>query len=243
MASAATNSDPVGIVRTTVLEFPAMVMRSDAPTSEDVTLVGTIVSVDEAGKRVELDTGETRVAVDVREVPSERPANTAPPVIGSIVEIDGSVREGDATVRAKEVTVKEPAAAVSLAPTDRNDTAGAAPSPEPTTTQPAAVADSDAAASVKPPTPTATPTPRGDDANVKPSIVANATPRPTMTATPSATPTATATPTLKPRPTPTPPAIDPVPPDDSADADNSNLVESGDDDTTSQEPATGTVSD
>jgi hypothetical protein len=222
MASAATNSNPVGIVRSTVLEFPAMVIKSDAPASEDVTLVGTIVSVDEDAKRVELDTGEVRVAVDIGEAtkPAELPAPGAAPVtVGSVVEVDGSLPDGDTTVRAREVRVKEPVA--SAVPAERNDLAS---TPGPTTVKPVVVADEDRASNLEPATPSATPTPPGDE-TVKPAIVANATPRPTLTPTPSPVPTATATqtPTLKPRPTPMPPVVDPVPPDE-AETDNSNLV-------------------
>jgi hypothetical protein len=224
MASAATNSNPVGVVRSTVFEFPAMVVGSSAPKATDVTLVGTIVSVDEGGRQVEIDTGETLVAVDVRDVPVvERAADAAAPVtVGSVVEVDGSLRDGDLTVRAREVTVKEPAAVAGLAPVDRDADSAALGAPtEAPSTKPALTANAEVGTNATPPTATATPTPRTNDTNDKPSLLAPATPRPTLTPTP--TPWLTPMATETPLPTPIPPVTSPVLPDDEAIPSTENL--------------------
>jgi hypothetical protein len=190
-----------------------------------VTLVGTIISVDEAANKVEVDTGETRVAVDLQDVPKRDQEREAAPAVavGSVVEVDGSVREGDTTIRAREVTIREPATTVSLAPAER-PVDGAAPT-EPASTKPVAVADITSVVNVKPSTPTATATPIVDDI-VTNSIGTLATPRPILTPTPTPTPT----PTEKPRPTATLPAIDPTLPGDLADTntDSSNLDSAAD---------------
>jgi hypothetical protein len=222
-ASAATNTSPGSIVRSTVLEFPAMVVgvstQGDAEVAPPAAELDSITDVEAPRVAGEVDVAEDAPPMpggDAATGPSRPSAGLAP---GAVVAEPGRPADSNADdPRPATVAGGSDPASIDARPS---------PTPLPTRTAVAVAAEVTVVA----------------DVAIKPGLVVDAetntgagviigsTPRPTLTPTP--TPTPTPMPTEKPRPTPTPStnfAVDPAPTaatDDDADAIDSSTLDTG----------------